>query len=620
MSETEELPLQVQMRGGGGAVLRHITADDYEQVLQYFDGLSDLSRKYFCPHPFDEKHARMIVQTSDRTDNVRIGAFAESADGPLVGYFYYQHGEGYKYPSVGCGIIDEYHDRGLGTPLMEALIAEARRNNKPGLRLTVDKPNHRALRLYSKSGYRIIGEAQGGSHHEMVLDFEAEKTPFRHRCMYAHPIDWKLTHLTADTFTGEEWRRYLDLVQAAGANMLKIFIWPTQYFHPDHPETAPQQWYWETLREALAYAHVLDLETHVGFAGNAVPPSVWLDHPDERATEVNYNGIELCWQRGKETVLEFSGHLIDYFADTADGFIVWYADPGLCACEQCVPYTPVMLDIRATYETLVDDRAQVHHCPWWIWHMEQGKGDIPASPGIQHEFFNALPEGDWTLVYSEASRAMQEAQDAGLDVLNFAFFMDPEGGDERHNILPMTKFDRIEAEVAAAGESSNGVLAYRLTPYTQFHQDWLFFYKQLYPNINRSDALQRLAHFVGTGDDYIRALTLLDDFWMETRQGNYDVEAVTEAAEILDSIVPERPEYLTHVAAAARVLQMLVEHGLAHDWSVNDELVAALHEHMSRTSTFTSLTHEKLWVTTRSHPVIRRRAENWMRFLQPEEN
>ncbi|MFP3904219.1 MAG: hypothetical protein ACLFWB_08280, partial [Armatimonadota bacterium] len=86
MSETEGLPLQVQMQGGGRAVLRHITGDDYERVLEYFDGLSELSRKYFCPHPFDEKHARMIVQTSDRTDNVRIGAFANSADGPLVGY------------------------------------------------------------------------------------------------------------------------------------------------------------------------------------------------------------------------------------------------------------------------------------------------------------------------------------------------------------------------------------------------------------------------------------------------------------------------------------------------------------------------------------------------------
>jgi len=611
-------PTEYTLRDGRKVVVRHLRRDDYDRVLGYFEGLGELTRRYFCPHPFDDEHARMIVETSDMTDTVRLGAMAETADGPLVGYFYYDHKPDYEFPHVGCGIIDTYHDQGLGPVLMTALVAEARCNGKPGLWLCVDKPNHRALTLYSRFGFRIIGENEKKTHHNMVLDFAAEQTPFKYRCMYLHPIDWKLTHLTADTWTLDEWKLYLDLIQAAGANMLKIFIWPTQYYHPDYPETFRNKWRYEVYKQALQYAHTLNLETHVGFASNGVPPSVWLAHPDKRAKEIGYTGIEMCWQRGRQQILEFSGHLMDYFTPAADGFIVWYADPGLCVCDECVPYTPVMLDMMRTYEQLAGERAQMHHCPWWIWRMagDEGSAPLPVTPGIREDILGSMTPGDWTLLYDQDEASIRVARNNGLDVLSVAFFLDPEGGNETNNVLPQTKFDRIETAVSRAGELGCGLLAYRLTPFTQYHQDWLFFRRQLYPDISRDRALKQLADFIGVGEEYIEALTLLDEWW-EGIAGEYEMEKLRRAAELLTGLVAKRPEYLTHLSEATDILLLLAEHGVAHGWEATEELVEAVQQRMERGPTFVAFTHERLWAKPRAYPFISQRVRQWLKALMP---
>ncbi len=611
-------PMPAQLRDGRKLVIRHIQKDDYERVLEYFGGLGELSRKYFCPHPFDEENARMIVETSNMTDTVRLGAVADSPDGPMVAYIYYTHKPEQKYPRVGIGIVDACHGQGLGQILMAALAAEARRNHKPGLSLNVDKPNHRALRLYSKAGYRITGQSSEATHHEMVLDFAAQESPFNRRGMYLHPIDWKITHLTADTWTLNEWKLYLDLIQGAGANMLKIFIWPTQYYHPDYPETYPNRWRWEVYKEVLAYAKALNLQTHVGLACNCVPPFVYLAHADKRAEEVGYRGIELCWQRGKQEILEFSGYLIDYFAEAADGFIVWYADPGLCVCDLCVPYTPVMLDAMRTYQELVGDRAQVHHCPWWIWWMagDDGPLSIPVTPNIREDIFGSMTPGDWTLLHDQDETSIRMARELGLDVLSVAFFMDPEGGNETNNVLPRTMFDRIEAAVARAAELGAGLLAYRLTPFTQFHSDWLFFRKQLYPDISRQQALGELAAFLGVGDEYVEALDLLDEWWAGYETG-YDMSKLHAAADTFRKLVPQRPEYLTHLSEATDVMLLIAEAGLQNGWQVTDELVEAVQERMEQGPTFTSFTHQHLWAKARAYSHINQRVRWWIKALMP---
>lgn len=610
-------PTGVTLADGRMAVVRHIETDDYERVLHYFDGLGELTRKYFCPHPFDEKHARMIVETSNRSDTVRLGAFADSAQGPLVGYFYYEPSETMTYPHVGCGIVDTFHGQGLGKILMSALVAEARRNGMPGLWLCVDKPNYRALRVYSKAGYRIIGGTRRPSHYDMVLDFAAEQSPFKYRCLYLHPIDWKLTNLTADTWTFEQWREYLNLMQGAGANMLKLFIWPTQYYHPDYPQTHLNQWRYDVYRQILTYARTLCLETHIGIAANGVPPSVWLSHPDKRAEGVRHQGIGLCWQRGKQQVLDMSASVVDHFADVADGFVIWHAASELCTCRQCADYALVMRDMMRSYGELVGERAQVRHC---VWHTGVSEGQTEAAishmQSIRNEILSGMSQGDWTLIYDQDEESLRVAREHGLKAISFAFFMNPESGNEVNSILPRTGFAQIEQAVREATGRDAGMLSYRLTPFTRLHQDWLFFRKQLHPDMSREQALGALAAFIGVGEEFVEALQALDQWWAGEEAGSYDMNTLCRAAEIIRSLAQQRPDYLVHLSEATDILLLIAQAGQSNGWQVTEELVEAVQHRMEQGPTFTSFTHEQLW-DHRARLLIKTRLEWWMKAIRP---
>ena len=111
------------------------------------------------------------MATSDGVNSVRLIAVR---DGEILGYCYFQDRGPDLWPSVGLGIIDRAQNEGIGSRLMAALVAEARRLGKPGLCLTVHQDNPRALRIYTRNGYRVTGECTEGTQHTMALDLSAE--------------------------------------------------------------------------------------------------------------------------------------------------------------------------------------------------------------------------------------------------------------------------------------------------------------------------------------------------------------------------------------------------------------------------------------------------------------
>jgi len=72
--------------------------------------------------------------------------------------------------------------------------------------------------------------------------------------MYAHAIPWNIAGLTIDTWNLEDWKWYIELLNAGGCNFLKIYIWSVYYYHPDEPELASNAWRYDVLHDALAYA------------------------------------------------------------------------------------------------------------------------------------------------------------------------------------------------------------------------------------------------------------------------------------------------------------------------------------------------------------------------------
>lgn len=70
-------------------------------------------------------------------------------------------------PEVSIGVVTEARSRGLGSALLDALVAEARARSLPALSLSVEVDNP-AVALYRRLGFATVTTDDGA--HTMVLD------------------------------------------------------------------------------------------------------------------------------------------------------------------------------------------------------------------------------------------------------------------------------------------------------------------------------------------------------------------------------------------------------------------------------------------------------------------
>ena len=607
--------MKLKLKDGRAVSIRTVSQSDTDLIWDYFEHLSPESRHFFHPHPFDYENAAHVAAEADSPDSYRIlAATGEGDSEKVLGYAWFSGIQERDFPSVGIGVIDEYQNKGIGTMLMSQLAEKARELNLKGLQLTVYKDNWRAMRVYSSQGYRIYGGSSDHKQHAMRLDFAEEDTPFKIRGMYLHCIPWNLTKLTADTWTFSDWKWYLELLHQAGCNMLKIYIWPSQFYHPDYEETAKNQWRYEVYKKAFRYARALGMKTYVAFSNNTTPTFVWLKHPELRAAEVIYRGMTLCWNRGKEAILPFSRYNIDYFADVVDGCVVWFIDPGFCACEECQDYTSVVLDSIGIIKEIIDGRCSLHLCLWWFGAIERGVAGLPENPNLRAKVLDTIKPGEFVIIDENEHDTMQMAWDRNLDVLKFAFFLDPENGTESQNILPQPKLTQIENAVSSSRESEHaGVIAYRLTPYTQFVSDWVFFRKLLFPDISTREILALLATRIfpdeSARENFIRAILQLDEWW-RTRE----ISALQSATEILDGLrVPLAPftrvDLIENLADATKVL-------LALAVNTDGDITSKIQSLMNEMPIFQAYTYDNLWEQTRARAFIERRVQWWLDYLK----
>lgn len=59
---------------------------------------------------------------------------------------------------VGIYVVPEWQNRGVGTSFMQALITKLPEFEASGLRLTVDRENTPAVRLYERAGFLLVDE------------------------------------------------------------------------------------------------------------------------------------------------------------------------------------------------------------------------------------------------------------------------------------------------------------------------------------------------------------------------------------------------------------------------------------------------------------------------------
>jgi ribosomal protein S18 acetylase RimI-like enzyme len=142
-----------------GVTFRDITPDDLpflqrlyastrEEEMAMVDW-SDRAKTEFLQMQFDAQH--QYYQANYKQTSFQIVLL----HGEAIGRLYVARWE-QEIRIVDLAILPEHRDRGIGTQILQDLLAEAARCNLP-LRIHVEQYN-RALRLYQRLGFQKIGE------------------------------------------------------------------------------------------------------------------------------------------------------------------------------------------------------------------------------------------------------------------------------------------------------------------------------------------------------------------------------------------------------------------------------------------------------------------------------
>lgn len=162
-----------------GVTIRKLREDDEDILFRFFQTLSETTIYYFEPHPMDRDSARQLVAAVNE-DKSAIRFLTTIQDGPeerAIGYAFLWKLDT-ELPSLGIGISDQYHGRGLGKALMNVLLETARQTGIKQVGLAVAEANEKAISLYRKMGFafcegpgaRWLNESRGAHWINMKVD------------------------------------------------------------------------------------------------------------------------------------------------------------------------------------------------------------------------------------------------------------------------------------------------------------------------------------------------------------------------------------------------------------------------------------------------------------------
>lgn len=168
-----ELGVWVTLKNGGQVFVRRFRRGDGESLYEFFtQGLSPESQRLYSLQPLDWALVNAVVGEADAPDVMRLVALKGKR---IVGYAYWRE-QIFKprMPLLSIAIADDYQGLGLGKAMMELLIDAANLKNMDGIELHVFKHNLRAIALYHKLGFQIVGDTDSGRQWVMTLRFEGE--------------------------------------------------------------------------------------------------------------------------------------------------------------------------------------------------------------------------------------------------------------------------------------------------------------------------------------------------------------------------------------------------------------------------------------------------------------
>ena len=144
-----------RLSDGTTVTLRRVRAADTDRFVEYFDGLSERSRYFFHPFAFERASAEMVTADLESEDSFRVVATVERGGREAIGgYAWLQDLGGPDVPMLGIGLVDAWHERGIGRLLLRALLDAGRDMGLKAIRLGVNDDNPRAIYVYESVGFR----------------------------------------------------------------------------------------------------------------------------------------------------------------------------------------------------------------------------------------------------------------------------------------------------------------------------------------------------------------------------------------------------------------------------------------------------------------------------------
>lgn len=174
----------VILNSGEEVVIRRLEPGDAAALLRYFDNFSDLTRKRFGPHPFDEATVNAICNGLASDSCVRLVAIAGER---CLAYCLLQPGildhdadrlrsyglnpDQFRFATYAPSVDEHYHGTGLAGAMLQHLEGEAKKTGATHVILWggVQHGNPRAVRFYEKNGFVKVGTFnQNGGDDDMI--------------------------------------------------------------------------------------------------------------------------------------------------------------------------------------------------------------------------------------------------------------------------------------------------------------------------------------------------------------------------------------------------------------------------------------------------------------------
>ena len=149
-------PLVVALKNGAEVTIRPLSSDDGEALAAFYAGVPREDVRFYCPHPLDRAHA--LENAGRALSPYEVVLVLETPSG-ICGYAWYRwKDDAAEKSGFGICVARPYHGAGAGRALMARLLEIARVVGPPVMCLTVQLANTRAVKLYTRMGFRVVRE------------------------------------------------------------------------------------------------------------------------------------------------------------------------------------------------------------------------------------------------------------------------------------------------------------------------------------------------------------------------------------------------------------------------------------------------------------------------------